>query len=61
MKYFQKLFKYFLVDSTIPSLSILSYVAPSGLALWGVSFFVGVSPYAVLCRPFGAFRLLLLS
>ena len=32
----------------------LSYVAPSGLALWVIPFYVGASPYAVLCRPFGA-------
>ena len=34
---------------------LFSYVAPSGLALRGCSFFfVGACPYAVLCRPFGA-------
>ena len=36
------------------SVQNLSYVAPSGLALWAIPFYVGASPYAVLCRPFGA-------
>ena len=33
----------------------LSYVAPSGLALQVIPFYVGASPYANLYRPFGAF------
>ena len=36
----------------------LSYVAPSGLALWVIPFYVGASPYAALCRPVGAFHLI---
>ena len=53
-KFFRDFFAFFCYNGRLSDDTKLSYVALSGLALWVIPFYVVASPYAVLCRPFGA-------